>query len=112
MNGETILNCSNCMFSNFVDGGKAVECDKRLLWDGKLVRREKEWVERHCVAHSDRFMEETRIYFSNEDMRDSETSCGVCGRLVDLKNEGDYKYVVMDGGERVYCRICKEKGRS
>lgn len=109
-------NCKTCLYSNFLENGD-VMCDKVILLYGKEVHVPTDNVDKPCPSHSSRFIEETRYYFNNKDMRNSENSCEVCGRLVDLNDISQYGYIeVQDekgnvNGEKLQCRICRGKGR-
>lgn len=109
-------NCKSCLYSNFLEDGR-VFCDKVILLYGKEVYVEDDKIDLPCPSHSNRFIEETRCYFNNKDVRDAEDSCGVCGRLVDLDDISQYGYIEVQDeegkfiGEKLQCKICREKGR-
>lgn len=117
-------NCLNCLYANEKENG-GVMCDKVLLIYGKEVHIEADRVELPCPSHSSRFIEETRCYFNNEDMRKAEDACEICGRLINMYDEDTHDVVVEeftvkkeDGTEEVKketvqkCKICIGKGRN
>ena len=107
-------NCKTCLYANELED-KRVFCDKVVLLYGKEVYIDADKVELTCPSHSDCFIPETRAYWNNDDMRDAEDSCGVCGRRVDLGKEEQYEYIMVEEGnskvEKMQCSICKKKGR-
>lgn len=108
--------CRSCLYSNFNEDGSVV-CDKNLLIYGKLSRRDIELVDKDCIVHSDRKIENWRYVESGKYLSGCHDSCDVCGRLVELNDISQYGYIeVYDKngditGEKMQCKICRNKGR-
>lgn len=108
--------CKSCLYANELED-KRVFCDKVVLLYGKEAYIDADKVNLPCPSHSNRFIPETRCYFNNDDMRNAEDSCEVCGRRVDLDDISQYGYIEVQDeegkvvGEKMQCKICREKGR-
>ena len=116
MENKEILNCNNCLYANGNEDG-SVMCDKVLLLYGKEIYVESSKVDLPCPSHSSRYIEETRYMWNNDDVRDAEDSCEVCGRRVDMNDETQYNFIEVQDekgkvvGEKIQCKICRHKGR-
>lgn len=108
-------NCKTCLYANNLDSG-LVMCDRRLLYDNTEIYIEADKVGKSCPCHSDRFIREWRYMRDNDDIRQADDACSICGRLYDHMNEDNYinETWEIDGRDidmRI-CRICVEKGRN
>lgn len=111
-----MYNCESCLYGNKKDNGGYL-CDKVLLIYGKEIHIEPENATKDCLNHSDKFIEDWRYTTVGvQDIRNADDACGVCGRLVKLSDYSQYGFVdIFDDkgafkGEKMQCRICKEKG--
>lgn len=109
-------NCHTCLYKDKVYNDGSIDCDKKALLTGEIVHITADKVHLPCPCHSGRFIEETRYYLNNRDMRNSYNSCSVCGRLYDDTDENNYVNETweIDGKVKYIqrCRICIEKGRN
>ena len=97
-------NCKTCLYANENCG---VDCDKRLLLDGKMVHIEPDKVELDCPSHSDYKVEETRYDRPWTYLHEADDVCSICGRPLRMSDENTYESI----GHVIRCSICKEKGR-
>lgn len=108
--------CKDCMYANALPSGD-VDCDKKILLNGKIHKVAKSKVDKPCPSHSDKPIENWRYVESRRILRDCDDSCEVCGRLVDLNDISQYKYIEIQNengdtvGEKMQCKICGHKGR-
>lgn len=109
-------NCYTCLYKDKINSDGSIDCDKKVLLTGKIVHIETDKVDKSCPCHSIRFIEETRYYLNNKDMRYSYNSCSICGRLYDDMDENNYEEETWEiDGKTINirrCRICIDKGRS
>ncbi len=127
MGSNSDYSCKTCLYSNVIEDG--VECDKKLLLNGKTFILDDEKAKLPCPSHSSRPIEEWRYMRSNDDVRDAEDACGICGRLFNELNKDDYEEVTEiinvkgkdENGKEIEeedyisvtkCRVCIDKGRN
>lgn len=110
-------NCVNCLYSDFLENGE-VFCDKVILLYNKKIYVDASKVNLSCPSHSNRYIEDWRYTSEGvQDLRKAEDACEICGRLVDLDDESQYGYIEVQDeegkviGEKMQCKICREKGR-
>lgn len=107
--------CKDCLYANELEDGR-VFCDKRVL-EGVDIYIEEDRVGFPCPAHSSKNIEEFRCMRNNEYIHEDGEHCEICRRKVDIDDISQYRYIDIqdeDGniiGDKIQCRICKEKGR-
>lgn len=114
MSKEAAYRCVDCLYANELYNGD-VYCDKREFEEVKIIVP-KDKVDRNCPSHSSYPTEETRYSRPWKYLRDADDVCQVCGRMLDLRVNDQYKYVKVekkDGNIDVIrkCNICINKGR-
>lgn len=109
--------CRDCLYANFNEDN-SVLCDRNLLASGKVFYRDAENVDKSCIVHSSKDIENWRYVENAKYLHQCDDSCSVCRRLVNLNDTTQYGYIEVQDkngkaiGEKMQCKICRYKGRS